>query len=69
MDKNRKLRDMIVIINTLIVDDGQEVRNTLVSILEDVGYLVQTAENGKKLSECARRILFMLPLSTSSYPT
>jgi DNA-binding NtrC family response regulator len=46
---------MKVIINTLIVDDDQEVRNTLVSILEDVGYLVQTAENGKKaISMCEK---------------
>ena len=44
-----------MIINTLIVDDDQEVRNTLVSILEDVGYLVQLAENGKKaISMCEK---------------
>jgi DNA-binding NtrC family response regulator len=35
-------------INTLIVDDDQEVRKTLASILESVGYLVKSAENGKQ---------------------
>ena len=35
-------------INTLIVDDDQEVRKTLASILESVGYLVKSAENGKE---------------------
>ena len=39
---------MILIINTLIVDDDPEVRNTLTVILENESYLVQTAENGKK---------------------
>ena len=37
-----------MIINALIVDDDQEVRSMLTSILEDEGYLVETAENGKK---------------------
>jgi DNA-binding NtrC family response regulator len=39
---------MILLINTLIVDDDPEVRNTLTVILENESYLVQTAENGKK---------------------
>ena len=37
-----------MIINALIVDDDHEVRSMLTSILEDEGYLVETAENGKK---------------------
>jgi DNA-binding NtrC family response regulator len=37
-----------LIINALIVDDDHEVRSMLTSILEDEGYLVETAENGKK---------------------
>ena len=32
----------------MIVDDDHEVRSMLTSILEDEGYLVETAENGKK---------------------
>ena len=39
---------MILIVNTLIVDDDKTVRDTLSSILESEGYLVKTAENGKK---------------------
>jgi DNA-binding NtrC family response regulator len=42
------LRVTILISNTLIVDDDPQVRNTLTSILEGVGYLVETAENGKE---------------------
>jgi DNA-binding NtrC family response regulator len=42
-----------LIINALIVDDDQEVRKTLASILESVGYLVKSAENGKQaISMC-----------------
>ena len=37
-----------MIINTLIIDDDQEVRKTLSSILEAEGYSVEVAENGKK---------------------
>jgi two-component system OmpR family response regulator len=37
-----------LIVNTLIVDDDKAVRDTLSSILESEGYLVKTAENGKK---------------------
>jgi two-component system OmpR family response regulator len=37
-----------LIVNTLIVDDDKAVRETLSSILESEGYLVKTAENGKK---------------------
>ena len=42
------MRVIILTINTLIVDDDQEVRKTLASILESVGYLVKSAENGKE---------------------
>jgi DNA-binding NtrC family response regulator len=37
-----------MLINTLIVDDDQELRKVLTSILENEGYVVETAENGKK---------------------
>jgi two-component system, OmpR family, response regulator len=37
-----------VIINALIVDDDQEIRKTLTLILESVGYLVKSAEDGKQ---------------------
>jgi DNA-binding NtrC family response regulator len=37
-----------MLINTLIVDDDQELRKVLASILENEGYVVETAENGKK---------------------
>ena len=47
MDKKWELRVIILTINTLIVDDDQEVRKTLASILESVGYSVKSAENGK----------------------
>lgn len=34
--------------NTLVIDDDPEVRKSLASILESVGYLVKSAENGKE---------------------
>jgi DNA-binding NtrC family response regulator len=37
-----------LIVNILVVDDDQEVRKTLASILEDENFLVEMAENGKK---------------------
>jgi DNA-binding NtrC family response regulator len=37
-----------MLINTLIVDDDQELRKVLTSILENESYIVETAENGKK---------------------
>lgn len=37
-----------MIVNILVVDDDQEVRKTLASILEDENFLVEMAENGKK---------------------
>jgi CheY-like chemotaxis protein len=38
-----------LLISILIVDDDEEVRNMLSSILEGEGYSVEAAENGKKV--------------------
>jgi len=59
---------MLVIINTLIVDDDQEVRNTLASILEGVGYLVETVENGKKAIRMCEQTPFDVALIDIELP-
>jgi CheY-like chemotaxis protein len=57
-----------LIINTLIVDDDQEVRNTLASILENESYLVETAENGKKAIRMCEKTSFDLALIDIELP-
>jgi DNA-binding NtrC family response regulator len=59
---------MTVIINTLIVDDDQEVRNTLASILEGEGYLVESAENGKKAIRICEKAPFDVALIDIELP-
>jgi DNA-binding NtrC family response regulator len=48
LTKKRELGAVSLIVNTIIVDDDQEVRKTLASILENVGFSVESAENGKQ---------------------
>lgn len=57
-----------MIINTLIVDDDQEVRNTLASILEDENYLVETAENAKKAIHMCEKTPFDVALIDIELP-
>jgi DNA-binding NtrC family response regulator len=57
-----------LIINTLIVDDDQEVRNSLTSILEFEGYVVETAENGKKAVSMCEKASFDLALIDIELP-
>lgn len=57
-----------MIINTLIVDDDQEVRNTLASILEDADYSVETAENGKKAIKMCEKTPFDVALIDIQLP-
>jgi DNA-binding NtrC family response regulator len=59
---------MILIINTLIVDDNPEIRNTLTLILENEGYLVQTAENGKKAIHMCDKTSFDVALIDIELP-
>ena len=49
-------------VQALIVDDNQEIRNTLSLILENVGYSVETAENGKKAIELCKKTSFDVAL-------
>jgi len=53
---------MILIINALIVDDDQELRKTLSSILEAEGYSVEVAENGKKAIRFCEKTPFDIAL-------
>jgi DNA-binding NtrC family response regulator len=57
-----------LIINALIVDDDQEVRNTLSSILENENYLVETAENGKKAIRMCEKTPFDVALIDIELP-
>jgi DNA-binding NtrC family response regulator len=57
-----------LIINTLIVDDDQEIRNTLTLILESESYLVETAENGKKAINLCEKTPFDLALIDIELP-
>jgi len=57
-----------LIINALIVDDDQEVRNTLSAILENENYLVETAENGKKAIRLCEKTPFDFALIDIELP-
>jgi DNA-binding NtrC family response regulator len=59
---------MKLIINALIIDDDTEVRNTLSAILESEGYLVETAENGKKATQMCEKTPFDVALIDVELP-
>jgi DNA-binding NtrC family response regulator len=52
----------------LVIDDEQEVRNTLSAILEDEGYSVETAEKGRTAIEKCRKKPFDLALIDINLP-
>ena len=47
-----------MIASVLIVDDVEEIRNSLSSILENEGFSVETAENGKKAISLCKKTPF-----------
>ena len=53
--------------NILLVDDDDAVREVTAAILEDLGYLVRTAENGQaaldELDRCSRLDLMMVDVA------
>ena len=51
-----------MIVHALIVDDNQEIRNTLSSILENKGYSVDAVENGKKAISFCKKVSFDVAL-------
>ena len=57
-----------MIINALIIDDDSEVRNTLSAILESEGYIVETAENGKKAIKMCEKTPFDVALIDVELP-
>ncbi|HEY4675028.1 MAG TPA: response regulator [Candidatus Bathyarchaeia archaeon] len=46
----------------LVVDDDESIRKTIATILEDEGYIVETAENGKEAIEKTNAKFFNLAL-------
>ncbi len=57
-----------MITNILIIDDDQEFRNTLTRILQDEGYLVEIAENGKKAIHMCEKTPFDVALIDIELP-
>jgi DNA-binding NtrC family response regulator len=51
-----------LLISALIVDDDEEIRNLLSTILEGEDYSVETAENGKKAIQTCERLSFDVAL-------
>ena len=62
------MREIIMIINALIVDDDPEVRSTLSAILESESYMVETAENGKKAIQKCEKTPFDVALIDIELP-
>jgi CheY-like chemotaxis protein len=46
----------------LIIDDEETVRKSLAAVLEDEGYLVDTAENGKEAIQKSKAKIYNLAL-------
>jgi DNA-binding NtrC family response regulator len=46
----------------LVIDDEESIRKSLAAVLEEKGYLVDTAENGKEAIEKAKTRLYNLAL-------
>jgi len=57
-----------LIINTLIIDDDEEIRITLSSILENEGYSVEAVENGKKAIRVCEKTPFDVALIDINLP-
>ena len=57
-----------MLISILIVDDDEEVRNTLSSILEGEGYSVEAVENGKKAIHICEKFPFDVALIDIDLP-
>ncbi len=55
-------------VQTLIVDDNQEIRKTLSFILENEGYSVYTVENGKKAIDLCKKTPFDVALIDVNLP-
>jgi DNA-binding NtrC family response regulator len=51
-----------LIVNVLIVDDNKEIRDSLLSILENEGYSVEEADNGKKAIQLSEKTPFDVAL-------
>ena len=57
-----------MIVNALIVDDNEEVRKTLSSVLENKGYVVEAVENGKKAISFCKKVSFDVALIDVNLP-
>jgi len=57
-----------LLISVLIVDDDEEIRNMLSSILEEQDYSVETAENGKKAISICEKAPFDVALIDIDLP-
>jgi len=58
----------MLIASVLIVDDDAEVRNMLRSILEDAGYSVEAADNGKQAIKTCEKLPFDAALVDINLP-
>ena len=57
-----------MIVNALIVDDTEEIRNTLSAVLESEGYVVETVENGKEAINFCKKVSFDVALIDVNLP-
>ena len=51
-----------MIVSALIVDDNEDIRNMLTSVLEDKGYSIEAVENGKKAINICKKVSFDVAL-------
>jgi DNA-binding NtrC family response regulator len=58
----------ILLISVLVVDDDEEIRNMLASILEEQDYSVETVENGKKAISVCEKASFDVALIDIDLP-
>ena len=56
------------ILSILVIDDEEEIRNTLSEILSDEGYMVETAKNGKDALKNSKKTPFDLALVDIKLP-
>jgi DNA-binding response OmpR family regulator len=56
------------VLSILVIDDDEEIRNTISPILSDEGYLVETAKNGKEAMKASKKTPFDLALVDIKLP-